>query len=55
MNEVILGKDYDFYIINKYYSRNYTFYNPDEYYGEDDEVLPRPHKVSWQTLQSKNL
>lgn len=32
MSEVILGKDYEFYDL-------------DEYYNEDDEVLPRPHKV----------
>lgn len=23
----------------------YEFYNLDDYYREDDEVLPRPHKV----------
>lgn len=45
MSKVILGKDYDFYVIDKYYSRSYAFYNLDEYYNEDDEVLPRPHKV----------
>lgn len=32
MNETALGKYYDFYAI-------------DEYYCEDDEVLPRPPKV----------
>lgn len=32
MNETALSKYYDFYAI-------------DEYYCEDDEVLPRPHKV----------
>lgn len=53
MSEVILGKDYDFYIINKYYSRNYAFYNPDEYYGEDDEVLSRPHKVIGKPCRAK--
>lgn len=35
MIKVILGTDYDFYIINKYYSRSYTFYNPDEYHKKD--------------------
>lgn len=32
MNETTLGKDYEFYEIKGYY-------------GEDDEVLPRPYKV----------
>ena len=53
MIKVILGTDYDFYIINKYYSRSYAFYNPDEYYCEDDEVLPRPHKVIGEPCEAK--
>lgn len=53
MIKVILGTDYDFYIINKYYSRSYAFYNPDEYYCEDDEVLPRPRKVIGEPCEAK--
>lgn len=40
MSEVILGKDYEFYDL-------------DEYYNEDDEVLPRPHKVIGKPCRAK--
>lgn len=42
MNGTTLGKYYEFYKIK-------------EYYGEDDEVLPRPHKVIGKNLQKAHI